>query len=158
MVERFVRSGPEPSQDLLGGWTGEFELGTVTAEQGASVEYTEEVTSEASRGEVRESGASPTVFAALTREVEPRYVHADDVDEVCERTADDDGVGGDRGERLADDRDIHERPRSASARARRIMSSKPSVVSSRSTASTSTHCASSASLAAHSVPDSTNAT
>ncbi len=72
--------------------------------------------------------------------------------------ADDHGVGSDGGEGFVHDRDVHGRLRSASACARLIMSSSPSVVSSRATSLTSTQAASSASLAAHSVPDSTNAT
>ena len=72
--------------------------------------------------------------------------------------ADDDRVGLDRGQRPAHDAHVHRRPSAASASARRIMSISPSVVSNVGTSSTSTHWASSTSVAAHSVPDSGNAT
>ena len=71
--------------------------------------------------------------------------------------ADDERVGRDLVEPAARRRtvDLHAPVLARRApRARRIMSISPSVVSSRSTASTSTHCASAASLPAHSVPDS----
>src|SRR5262249_30057406 len=77
---------------------------------------------------------------------------------VLRIAADHDPVGRYPAPRLPHHADVH-RPRpSATASARRIMSMSPSVVSSRSTSSISAHIASSASLAAHSVPATSDAT